>query len=277
LSIWASLNRYIKGRHGVTPTEVAGARQLELETKQPEFKKADQIVGQETKFEFDEKGEDMKLAKWMIAIFTGALSLGALLGVAAAQIAFENLPKVLDASMPRDQQISIALSAGPSEIRDKATVYILGPKGFEKAREGTNGVSCLVSRHFATPTETTIEPMCYDAEGSQTLLLADLYKEELRSKGMSEADIKSEIANGYKTGRFKAPSKPGIRYMLSSDNRLGPTPDHKTVHVPGHFMFYAPYMTGKDLGFDSDSAAAFLVEAGRPEATIIVFPDQKLM
>ena len=213
----------------------------------------------------------------MTAILVGALSICALSSFAAAQVSYENLPKVLDASMPRDQQISIALSAGPSEIRDKATVYVLGPKGFEKAREGTNGVSCLVSRHFVTPTDTTIEPMCYDAEGSETLLVADLYREELRSKGTSEAEIKAEIAKAYKAVRFKAPSKTGIRYMLSSDNRLGPTPDHKTVRVPPHFMFYAPYMSGKDLGFDSDSAAAFLVQPGLPDTTIIVFPDPKTM
>jgi hypothetical protein len=215
--------------------------------------------------------------RWLMTILACALSTGALSTTAAAQVPFENLPKVLDASTPRDQQISIALSAGPEEVRDKATVYVLGPKGFEKAREGTNGVSCLVSRHFVTPTETTIEPMCYDAEGSKTLLLADLYAEELRSKGTPDADIKIEIANGYKAGRFKAPSKPGIRYMLSSDNRLGPTRDHKTVKVAPHFMFYAPYMSGKELGFDSDSAAAFLVQPGRPDTTIIVFPDPKMM
>jgi hypothetical protein len=225
---------------------------------------------------FGLEGWIMKLVRRMMTIFAGALAIGALSSVAVAEVSFENLPKVFDASVPRDQQISIALSAGPEEIRDKATVYVLGPKGFEKAREGANGVSCLVSRHFVTPNETTIEPMCYDAEGSRTLLLADLYREELRSKGTSEAEIKTEVANGYKSGRFKAPSKPGIRYMLSSDNRLGPTPDHKTVRVPPHFMFYAPYMTGRDLGFDSNSAAAFLLQPGLPDATIIVFPDPNL-
>ena len=218
----------------------------------------------------------MALTRWMIMIFVAAMSSFALSGSATAQIPFDQLPKVFDASMPRDQQISIALSASPEEVRDKATVYVLGPKGYEKAREGTNGVTCLVSRHFATPTETTIEPMCYDPEGSQTLLLVDLYNEEFRSKGTSEAEIKTAVANGYKTGRFKAPSKPGIRYMLSSDNRLGPTPDHRTVQSPPHFMFYAPYMTGKDLGFDSDSVAAFLQQPGTPGATIIVFPDPNL-
>jgi hypothetical protein len=217
---------------------------------------------------------DMKPTKSMIMMVVGVLSLGALPGIAAAQVPFDQLPKVFDASMPRDQQISIALSAAPEGVRDKATVYVLGPKGYEKAREGTNGVSCLVGRHFVKPAETTIEPVCYDAEGSRTLLLVDLHSEELRSKGTSEADIKTEIANGYKDGRFKAPSKPGVEYMLSTDNRLGPTSDGGTVNFPGHFMFYAPYMTGKDLGYDS--TAPFLVQAGKPDARMVVVPDPKL-
>jgi hypothetical protein len=215
----------------------------------------------------------MKPVSWMMTMFVSVLSIVSLSRAAQSQVPFENLPNVWDASVPRDMQISIALSAAPDEIREKATVYTLGPKGFEKAREGTNGVSCLVTRHIVAPTETTIEPMCYDPEGSRTLLVADLYAEELRSKGASDADIKTEVATGYKDGRFKAPSKPGVRYMLSSDNRLGPTRDHKTVHVPPHFMFYAPYMTGKDLGFDSDSSAGLLVQPGNPWTTIIVFPD----
>jgi hypothetical protein len=213
----------------------------------------------------------MKLRKCRMAILAGTLSSGILPGMAAGQVPFDQLPKVFDAAMPRDQQISIALSAGPEAVRDKASVYVLGRKGYEKAREGTNGVSCLVGRHFVKPTETTIEPVCYDAEGSRTLLQVDLHSEELRSKGTSEADIKADIADGYKDGRFKAPSKPGVEYMLSSDNRLGPTANGGTVNFPGHFMFYAPFLTGKDLGYDS--VAPFLVHAGLPDARMVVVPD----
>jgi hypothetical protein len=216
----------------------------------------------------------MKLMRWIAVIFAAALAMGPLSSGAVAQVPFDQLPKVFDASVPRDQQITIALSAGPAAVRDKATVYVLGPKGYEKAREGTNGVSCLVGRHFAKPTETTIEPMCFDPEGSEIFVPVELYKEELRSKGTPEADIKTEIANAYKDGRFKAPAKPGVLYMLSSDNRLGPTPDHQTFHVPGHFMFYAPYMTGKELGYES--TVPFLVQPGQPDAKMVVFPDQSL-
>lgn len=216
----------------------------------------------------------MKSRKWMIAIFGSALSMGALPGIAAAQVPFEKLPKVMDASMPRDEQISIALSAGPEGVASNATVYVLGSKGYEIARQGTSGATCLVGRHFLKPDETTIEPLCYDPEGSRTLLQVELYQEELRSKGESEANIKTAAADGYKDGRFKAPSKSGVLYMLSSDNRLGPTPDNGTVHFPGHLMFYAPYMTAKDLGYQSvNTVVPFLVNAGKPDALMVVVPD----
>jgi len=213
----------------------------------------------------------MKHVRCMMTILTGALSIGALSIVAAAQVPFDRLPEVFSASVPRSEQISIALSAGPAGVRDNATVYVLGRTGYEKAREGTNGVSCLVGRHFVRPTETTIEPMCYDPEGSRTLLLDYLYAEKLRSKGTAEAEIKVDIVEGYKEGRFRAPTKPGVLYMLSSDNRLGPTPDGGTVHFPAHVMFYAPYMTGKDLGYAS--IAPFLVDPGKPWTTMIVIPN----
>ena len=216
----------------------------------------------------------MLLVRSMMMICAGALLMSVLPSGAAAQVPYDQLPKVFDSSLPRDEQISIALSAGPKAVASNATVYVLGAKGFEIARQGTNGASCLVGRHFTKSGVTTVEPECYDAEGSRTLLLADLYREELRAKGTAEDDIKADIENGYKDGRFKAPRKPGVRYMLSIDNRLGPTPDGKTAHVPPHLMFYAPYMTGKDLGYDS--VAPFLVQPGRPDTTMIVFPDPNL-
>jgi hypothetical protein len=212
--------------------------------------------------------------KLVTTIIAGALSIGTLSSITSAQVPFDKLPKIMDASMPRDEQMSIALSACPEKVASNATVYVLGPKGYEVGRQGTNGASALVGRHFVKSEETTIEPVCYDPEGSKTLLQVQLFAEELRTKGTPEAEIKTTAENGYKDGRFKAPSKPGVLYMLSSDNRLGPTPDNGTVHFPGHLMFYAPYMTAKDLGFESATPTApFLVNAGKPDALMVVIPD----
>jgi hypothetical protein len=206
--------------------------------------------------------------------FLEVLSIGVLLSSAAIQGIAQELPKVYDASVPRERQITLAESAAPAEVSSKATIYILGPKGYEKAREGTNGFSCYVGRHFVKPTETTVEPECFDAEGSGSILLAYLHGEELRSSGKSEADIKADAASGYKEGRFKYPSKPGFLYMMSSENRLGPTSDKGTAIFPPHLMFYAPYMTTKDIGFDSEPKLNYLgmTHPGEGDNLIIVLP-----
>ena len=193
----------------------------------------------------------MKSLNSMKVFVVGTLSIGLFSSTALIPATAQELPRVYDASMPRDQQITLAESAAPAEVSSHATVYILGPKGYEKAREGTNGFSCFVVRQFLTPTETTIAPQCLDAEGSRTLLLVYMHGEELRTNGKSEAEIKADVASGYKEGRYQNPNKPGFLYMMSSENRLNPTSDKSNGIFPPHLMFYAPNMTAKDIGFDS--------------------------
>src|SRR5215472_12405660 len=216
----------------------------------------------------------MKYMIWTKLFAVGALSMGLLSSTAAIQAMAQELPKVYNASMPREQQIALAESAAPAEVSGKATVYVLGPKGYEKAREGTNGFSCFVGRHFVKPTETTIEPTCFDAEGSRTLLPVYLHGEQLRTSGKSEAEIKTDVANGYKEGRYNYPNKPGFLYMMSNENRLGPTPDHGSTSFPPHLMFYAPDMTTKDIGFDTQPKLDYLgmTDPGAGDNLIVVVP-----
>jgi hypothetical protein len=225
---------------------------------------------------FLKKGANMEPLNSMKVFAVGALSIGLFSSTAAIQAMAQELPKVYDASMPREQQIALAESAAPAEVSSKATVYVLGSKGYEKAREGTNGFSCFVSRHFVKPTETTIEPQCFDAEGSRTLLPVYLHGEELRTSGKSEAEIKADLTNGYKEGRYKYPSKPGFLYMMSSQNRLSAIPDHGTGIFPPHLMFYAPNMTTKDIGFDTQSLAKLdylgMTHPGAGDNLIVVIP-----
>ncbi|MGA3300211.1 MAG: hypothetical protein ABSD87_09010 [Candidatus Acidiferrales bacterium] len=214
----------------------------------------------------------MKSLNWM-KVLVSALSIGvAAISLTMPTIAQE-LPKVYDASVPRERQIALALSAAPPEVSSNATVYILGLKGYEKVREGTNGFSCFVGRSFVKPTETTVEPTCFDAEGSRTILIRRMRMEELRANGKSEAEIKADIANGYKEGRFKDPSKPGFLYMMSSENRL-PSSNGATASFPPHLMFYAPNMTTKDIGFESQPQLDYLgmTHPGAGDNLIVVVP-----
>ena len=228
----------------------------------------------------------MKSLNSMKVFVVGTLSIGLFSSTKLIPATAQELPRVYDASMPRDQQIALAESAAPAEVSSKATVYVLGPKGYEKAREGTNGFSCFVGRHFVKPAETnqpettraetTIEPQCFDAEGSRTLLLVYLHGEELRINGKSEAEIKADIASGYKEGRYQYPSKPGFLYMMSSHNRLRAMPEHGTGIFPPHLMFYAPNMTTKDIGFDAQSLANLdylgMTHPGAGDNLIVVIP-----
>jgi hypothetical protein len=225
---------------------------------------------------FLKKGANMKSLNSMKVFVVGTLSIGLFSSIALIPATAQELPRVYDASMPRDQQIALAESAAPAEVSSKATVYVLGPKGYEKAREGTNGFSCFVGRHFVKPAETSIEPQCFDAEGSRTLLLVYLHGEELRTNGKSEAEIKADAASGYKEGRYQYPSKPGFLYMMSSQNRLSAIPEHGTGIFPPHLMFYAPNMTTKDIGLDTQSLANLdylgMTHPGAGDNLIVVVP-----
>jgi hypothetical protein len=191
-----------------------------------------------------------------------------LFGTSLLALAQTDMPKpTYDFSLPREERIKLAEGAAPPEISSKATVYLLERSGYVKVRDGTNGFSCFVDRQ--TPWNS--EPTCFDAEGAATTLPTRLFAEEERGKGKSEEQIKAEIDEGYKSGKFRAPGKPGIVYMLSDSVFL--LIANKIVHAPPHLMFYAPYATDKDIG--SPPAARNMprvLRPGQPDAYIIVFP-----
>lgn len=201
--------------------------------------------------------------------------IGALALVAAPASGRGAVTRGFDASMPRARQIQIAMTAAPSAVSRNATIYVLGKHGFEKARTGTNGATCLIDRTFRGSVPMSIEPKCFDVEGTRVFLPVSLRTEALRARGVSEAAIAADIERGYKDGRFHAPAKPGLIYMLSPVNVIPMDPQNTVFkHVAGHLMFYAPYLTPKDLGYGSGSPkmVPFLTNAGAPYALMIVVP-----
>jgi hypothetical protein len=191
------------------------------------------------------------------------------LGASLVTRAQADMPKpAYDFSLPREDRIKLAESAAPPEVSSKATVYILERSGYEKVREGTNGFTCFVDRQ--TPLNS--EPTCFDAEGSATTFPTRLFAEDQRAKGKTEEQITAAIEEGYKNGKFIAPRKSGIVYMMS-DSAYILISGNKLVHVPPHLMFYAPYATDKDLGSPPSAAnMPHLIRAGQADAYIIVIP-----
>jgi len=169
--------------------------------------------------------------------------------------------------MDRQAEIALALGACPPSVASKAAVYVLEKSGYVKVRDSQNGFTAIVQHVLPT----SQDPQCMDAEGTRTILPRYLKVAELRAQGKSPEEIKRFVADAWAKGVFQAPTRPGIDYMLSTENR---TPDEKgaVVPFPPHVMFYAPYLTNADLGSEGQAAAgpAFVAGEETPSALIIV-------
>jgi hypothetical protein len=178
----------------------------------------------------------------------------------------QSRPLPLLTAMSAAEQTRLALSTAPKEVSSRAAVYVLTPRGYTRTRVGTNGFSCLVEREMLE----TVEPTCYDAEGSATTLKARIYREELRAKGLSEDEVEQGIEAAYRDGRLIAPRKPGIIYMLAPENYAWNFITKKFWSHPPHYMFYAPFAKQEDMGAPIGAATGIVGWPGRPDAVIIV-------
>ncbi len=151
-------------------------------------------------------------------------------------------PKLL----PVQQEVALALSAGPSTIRAGAGVYALEQQGYVQVRTSTNGFTCIVNRDHPL----NVKPTCYDAEGSATIVPVDLEFGKLLMQGTPVAEIKHTIMEGFRSGLYRSPRRPGVAYMLSDQNLNYNAATGHVDRFPPHVMFYAPNLTNKDIGSD---------------------------
>ena len=176
--------------------------------------------------------------------------------------------------MTESEEIESALEGAPRHLRANAGVFVLTRGGYVRARETRNGFNCLLVREWAK----TFEPTCFDSEGSATILPVILFRYELLAKGASFEHVDSAVAEAYRLGKFRAPRRVGVAYMLSTRNIV--VLEHKTRKVgtaPPHLMFYSPYLTSADFGAtEHESGSHFLIsDEGTPVAMIIVPVDPK--
>ncbi len=170
--------------------------------------------------------------------------------------------------MPVDLETDFALSALPPHLRDAATVYLLDPeKGYYISRQGTNGFSTFVNRtewEWAEFVQDTYAAISYDAEGTKTYMPVFLDVAEMRASGKySPSQIRDIIIQGVKNGKYKAPSRTGVSYMLAPLLRTHPGQEKEVVNmVMPHYMFYAPRVDNKDIGGIWDAHSPYAINSG---------------
>jgi len=180
--------------------------------------------------------------------------------------------------MPEALENRFALSAIPSHLRETATTYVLEPaKGYVLSHKGTNGISCIVVRSDWQWSADSFRDdifwaVCYDEEGSKTLLQDYIYAAELRARGMDAKQVHDEVTKKFGAPTYPNPSRAGVSYMLAPVMRgytHGPTP--ATMNMP-HYMFYAPNVKNKDIGGNSFGPYPFILSMspGRDDYIILL-------
>lgn len=156
--------------------------------------------------------------------------------------------------LPQEQEIELALSAGPEHLRLDATVYVFGKNGYRKTHSGKNGFTCMVNRDGNQSGDNDLKPTCWDAEGSAAIVPVMLRVGELMTQGKTAEEIKRDIDAGFSEGRFSSPRKTGIAYMLRGDLQYDPNTRKITKTLfPPHYMIYAPGVTNADIGMNMDA------------------------
>lgn len=165
------------------------------------------------------------------------------------------------------EEVALALSAAPESLRAGAGVYVLAQPGYKKVRDTSNGLTCLVER----TRPDTLEPICWDPEGTATIMPKALAEAEWRAAGLDAADVERKVNEGFASGRFRAPARAGVAYMMSAHNYV--FNGERVIHYQPHVMIYAPYVTNKMIGADmKDPNQPWVLNEGSPHAYIIVIP-----
>jgi hypothetical protein len=143
-----------------------------------------------------------------------------------------------------DDELRLAISAGPLNVSQQADVYVMGTAGFERAIAGSNGWACLVVRSAGNRGQ--LAPHCLNPQAVTTVLPAFMHEAEMQARGMDATTIDTELRRQFAAGELALPSGPAYAYMLSEGQRLGP---NLTNYRP-HFMLYVPFATNAAVGGD---------------------------
>lgn len=166
----------------------------------------------------------------------------------------------------QSEEIRLARSAAPAEVSANATIYVLRDGKYVEGVKGTNGVACYVSRSQPE----AVEPECFDAEATATIMPIDMLQTELRMAGRTSVEVDQIVAAKIQSGEFRLPRRPAMVYMMSAAQVLY-TPDGRRVGAwKPHLMIYYPFMRATDLGLEKEGPMiSFQGEGGATSAIVI--------
>ena len=171
--------------------------------------------------------------------------------------------------LPRAQEVALARSAAPASISDSATVYVFSDSGYVVAERGSNGAACYVSRSWPA----SIEPHCFDAEGSASIMRIHMREVELLHRGKTPDEADRMIAPEILTGKLRLPLTPAMSWMFSAEQKLISDSGQPAGRWRPHIMIYYPYLpaaTGGEGAGAPEFQAGMISGAGTAQSSIII-------
>jgi len=174
--------------------------------------------------------------------------------------------------LPDSIEIALAMSAAPAELSSNATVYAVRDGKVLTLRAGTNGSSCMVARDSHAG---SLYPICYNPEGTRTVLERELMQVRLRTLGVAEDSIDRAVVAAYKSGELEIPKDVALAYMMSPQQVLFSNARREGRRVGAwhpHLMLYVPGATPAKFGL-SDTGTGDPIQVGAPgtpQAEVIV-------
>lgn len=210
-----------------------------------------------------------------LALFTELVLSGAI-WQARAQVEKASYPAMAPLDLylvqDRDSEITLARSAAPKSVSDRAEVMVLGPQGYTTAVKGTNGFLCVVERGWGAATDApdfwnpkVRAPICFNQVAATTFAQIYLMKTRLVLAGKSKADIVQMTAAALDKKELR-PLEPGAMcYMLSKHQYLND--EGKNWHA--HLMFLVPGDAEKSWGANLPGSP--VIAANDPEERATIF------
>jgi len=213
-------------------------------------------------------------------IFTRHFLLTTLLLATAAR-AQQMAPVAQYRIADRAAEVALARTAAPAAISGKASVLVLGDRGYEQAATGSNGFVCLVERAWMSPFDSGAEfwnprnrsPICYNPAAARTVLPYTIKRTELALAGASK-DKMLKLTQAAVARKELVPPAPGaMSYMMSRQQYLNDTAGawhpHLMFHIPmTDAASWAANQAGSPVMFDSahkqgpEPQTIFMVTAG---------------
>jgi hypothetical protein len=230
--------------------------------------------------QFDKGDEiDMKRIPFVLLALLTGLDAGAV----RAQGKYPPLSEYL---MPDDAEIGLARTAAPAGISDRATIKILKRSGYEVARQGDNGVVCMVMRGFSAPTFTPVQfrdlvydptiraPICFTPPAARTAMPYYELRTRLAMAGKGPEQIAESLQAAYSKGELPKRDEVTFAYMWSAHQHLGPGIGAWRPHM----MVFAPNYDNAMVGGNEFGSALPQVsdDAGTPFAVVVIPVDEKL-